>query len=244
MPETALTYLQRSQRGIFAEVYFPRRVATQGTIFNALEEGYSEAKVKKYLEGHVGVLLQELQYFHHLFDSQWFDVPERRRRKPTKEEALARIASYTSPFSGLSNYVVDGVFFGEGGVMIEEATQVVRLMFRFDSSYASIASEAQCHDVLRAMLFWIITRQGRLSDLSPWHSAERKRFLKEYEPMSKRKRAFVEKYFELVARETFKWMSDCFLFVFGYLVRQFSEKLTERGRQRRKSGSPVSSTLP
>lgn len=114
--------------------------------------------------------------------------------------------------------------------MIEEATQVIRLMFRFDSSYAPQAAEAGCQDVLRAMLFWTITdRQGRLDEVSAWHKAEKKRFVKEYEPFIKRKMEFVQRYFEPVAKETFKWMGDCLLFTFGYLVRQFSERLTELG---------------
>lgn len=229
MPANALTYLQRGQRGIFAEVYFPRRVAAQGTIFTALQDGYSEAEVKNYLQRNAWFLLQELQDFRPLFVANWYDTAARRKQKPTKEDALARIASYVSPFSGWSNYVVDGVFFGEGGQMIEEATQIVRLMFRIDSRYASQAADANCQDVLRAMLFWIITRQGRLNEVSVWDKAERRRFLKEHEPMSKRKRDFVQKYFELVARETFKWMGDCLLFIFGYLVRQFSEQLTKLG---------------
>ena len=233
MPETALTYLRRGQRGIFAEVYFPRRVAAQGTIFTALKEGYQEAWVKDYLRLNVPALLQELQDYRHLFDPQWYDVPARRKVKPTAEDALARIASYVSPFFGWSNYVVDGVFWiqkeGKEDKMIEEATQIIRLMFRFDSSYAPQAAQAQCQDVLRAMLFWIITRQGRLNELSAWDKAEQKRFVKEHEPLSKHKRDFIQKCFEPVAKKAFKWMGDCFLFIFGYLVRKFSEKLTELG---------------
>ena len=78
MIETALTYLQRGQSGIFAEVYFPRRIAAQGTIFGVLEDGYQEVKVKKYLQKIADVLLQELQGYQHLFNPLWYDVPARR----------------------------------------------------------------------------------------------------------------------------------------------------------------------
>lgn len=231
MPETALNYLRRGQRGIFAEVYFPRRVATQGTIFTALEEGFQETKVKRYLQKNVDVLLQELHDYRHLFDPQWYDAPARKKQKPVREDTLARIATYASPFFGRSNYVVDGVFWDEEKKeMIEEATQIVRLMFRFDSSYTEQATAAKCQDVLRAMLFSIITRQGHLSDVSPWNRAEQRRFVKEHEPLSKHKRIFIQKFFDPVAREIFKWRGDCFLFVFGYLVRKFAERLTEKER--------------
>ena len=229
MVETALTYLQRGQRGIFAEVYFPRRVAAQGTIFDALQDGYSETLVKQYLMDNTDALLQELQDYQHVFNPQWYDIPAIRERKPTREDAQARITRYVSPFFGWSNYVVDGVFFSEEGRMIEEATQVIRLMFRFESRYVKEADTAQCQDVLRAMLFWIITRQARLSDVAPWHQAEQDRFMKEYEPMAPHKEEFVRDYFERVARETFKWIGDSFLFIFGFLVRQFSELLTNLG---------------
>ena len=230
MPEkTVLTYLQQGQRGIFAEVYFPRRVAAQGMIFNALQDGYHEKYVKEYLRDHVDLLLQELQKHLQMLDPHWYDIPAGRRQTPTKEDALTRMESYVSPFFGWSNYVVDGVFFGQDGQMIEEATQVIRLIFRFASTYAQEAIEAECHDVLRAMVFWMITRQARLAEVARWDKAELKKFLREYESFTSKKREFAQKYFEPVAREIFKWMGDWFLFVFGFLVRQFSEHLTNLG---------------
>ena len=231
MSETALTYLKRGERGIFIEVYFPRRVAVQGTIFDALEDGHNEEIVKEYIQRNVDALMQELPRHLRVFDSKWYDIPKSRKKKLTKKNALTRIESYISPFFGWSNYVVDGVFFGEDGKMIEEPTQIIRLMFRFESSYLSKAIELQCQDVLRTMLFWIISRQARLNEVSPWHPAEKKRFIREYEPFTKQKREFVEKFFEPVAREVFKWEGDCFLFIFGFLVRRFSEELVRRGRQ-------------
>ena len=134
MPETALTYLQRGQSGIFAEVYFPRRIAAQGTIFTALEDGYQEVKVKEYLQLNVPALLQELQGYQYVFDPLWYDVPARREQRTTKEDAEARIARYVSPFFGWSNYVVDGVWFDDNGNPFEEATQIIRLMFRIQPS--------------------------------------------------------------------------------------------------------------
>ncbi len=79
MPETALTYLRRGQRGIFQEVYLPRRVVAQGTIFDALEVGHNEAEVKRYLQDNADVLLQELKDYRHIFDPQWYDLPARRK---------------------------------------------------------------------------------------------------------------------------------------------------------------------
>ncbi len=231
MPETSLTYLQGGQRGVFAEVYFPRRVAAQGTIFDALAEGHEEAAVKDYLQRNVSILLQELPRHLQVFEPHRQKPAAKRKRKPTKEDALARIEAYKSPFSGWSNYIiVEGVFWGRDGKMVEEGTQIIRLMFTFESSYALEAANVGCQDVLRAMLFWMINRGVRLTEVARWDKAELKRFMKEYEPFTPHKKAFTQKYFELVALEIYKWMGDWFLFVFGYLVRKFSEKLAELGR--------------
>ena len=67
MAEPAKTYVHLSgQRGIFCEVYFPRRVTAQGTIFTALEEGYNEGYVKKYLTRHVKKIFQEMEDYRHI----------------------------------------------------------------------------------------------------------------------------------------------------------------------------------
>lgn len=186
--------------------------------------------VKQYLKDNVDVLLQELPHHLQVFYARWFETPASKRATPKKEDALARIESYVSPFFGWSNYVVDGVWFDDNGKSFEEATQVIRLMFRFTSQYAEEAKQAQCHDVLRAMAFWMITRQGRLAEIARWDKAELKKFLREYEPFTQKKRKFVQKYFEPVAREIFKWMGDWFLFVFGYLVRKFAARLSQQGK--------------
>jgi len=105
MPEPATTYAyQRGERGIFAEIYFPRRVAAQGTIFKALQEGYSEDIVKTYLEHNVEALLEELRDYRQIFDPHQYDAERRRRAQLSVANALARIAMYASPFKGWSNY--------------------------------------------------------------------------------------------------------------------------------------------
>lgn len=103
-------------------------------------------------------------------------------------------------------------------------------MFRIESSYTFQAQNAQCPDVLRAILFWVITQQALIHERTPWDTTSKKRFLRQYPPWLKDKRAFVEEYFEAIAKEATKWTDDCRLFVFGYLVRKFSERLLEVGR--------------
>jgi|SRR3972149_5247892 len=203
---------QRGYRGVFAEIYFPKKVVHQGTIFNALREGYYENKVKDYLCLNIDTLLEELQDYPDLFDPDQykFDKPIQGAIIIGPKEAKERIDKYRSPFKGWSLYQVDGVFFDEEDNLIEEATQVVRVIFRYESPLAQEAVSAGCKDVLRSMMFWTISYQGRLDDHIPWSRGELNRYLLHHEPWSNKKRAFAEQYFSVVAMKTQQWIDRDF----------------------------------
>lgn len=230
MPETTRYVFARSEQSIFSEIYFPRHAAYQGTIFDALRDGYSEKVVKDYLTVNVQELLIEFKDYPALFDPDDYTKVQRVKIPVSVAEAVKRIAMYKSPFKGWSIYSVDGVFFdNETGKMYEEAVQVVRLMFRFESSYTETATQAGYSDVLRCILFSIIAKQGHLNEHKRWGKAEEQRFLANHEPWPKKKRAFVKRYYASIVREVNQWIDDRALFIFAYLVRQFGEKvLTEQ----------------
>ncbi|MDO8530228.1 MAG: hypothetical protein Q7S10_02370 [bacterium] len=215
----------RSERGLFAEIYFPKRAAYYGSIFDTLRYGYDEEVVKEYLQRNAAKLIAELKSFPDLFNPHRYDVEKFSRHAVTVEEALQRIEMYKSPFKGWSAYSVDGVFFGDDKKAIEEATQVVRIMFRFNSSFAEKVAQEGCSDVLRAIIFWIIGQRGHLEDHAPWSKAEQKQFMARHVPWPKHKELFARKYFPEIARETIKWIDDRALFVFGYLVRKFWQQV-------------------
>lgn len=216
--------------GFFAEIYFPRKSAHQGTIFRALRKGYKDHIVKRYLRKNASGLLEEFKEYPQLLDPQQYDKEGVEKRKTdkvssTKEEALERIELYSSPFKGWSLYQVDGVFFDKQGKVYEEATQVVRIMFRFQSSYYDAAKKENCLDILRAIIFWAITKQDLLDEHNLWDVKQYDEFFERHRPWPKRKLAFTKKYFTLITKEIQKWLDDCVLFIFGYLVRQFSESV-------------------
>lgn len=224
----------RGQRGIFSEVYFPKKVAYQGTIFTALEEGHDEGVVKTYLEDNARSLLIELaDYPYDLFDPYRYGTV----RRPSKQEspltkAKKRIGMYVSPFKGWSMYEVDGVFFTKERAY-EELTQVVRLMFRVnvDKRYERLARKNDCRDVFRSMLLFIMRTRDHIEGETPWDTATMTRFMDIHEPWrNQRKRKFAERHFSNIAREVRKWIDDCALFTFGYIVRKFSKKVLETGR--------------
>ncbi len=229
MPEETRYIFARSEKSIFSEIYFPKHAAYQGTIFDALRDGYDEIKVKKYLTPRADELLDEFKDYPALFDPDDYTKIRRVKTPVSLAEAEKRIEMYKSPFKGWSIYSVDGVFFDEKNQMYEEAVQVIRLMFRFESSFADTAAQAGCSDVLRCILFTCIARQGRLYEHKLWGKAEEAQFMRNHAPWPARKRAFAQQHFADIAREVNKWIDDRTLFIFAYLVRKFGRKvLTEQ----------------
>lgn len=147
--------LSRGERAVLAKIYLPKKGIYHGTIFDALKDGLDEEKVKKYLRKGVEKLnlLEELKDYHNLLNPRQYEEVGRIRKEPlTMEEALQRINMYTSSFKGWSMHEVDGVWKANGGV-VEERTQVIKIIFRLSSAYAKEAAEAGCSDVLRSMHF-------------------------------------------------------------------------------------------
>lgn len=218
----------RGERGIFVEIYFPRKSAYQGAIFNALRLGYGLDFVREYLSENVKRILEELHAYPYLFDPYRYRRGQPQRRGSELDQAKERIRMYRSPFQGWSLYQVDGVFVNREGHAYEEATQVVRIIFRQESGFRKMAQEAGCEDVLRAIRFWTIEGPASFVETEPWSSEEQARFLARLEPVTGTKRVFAERFFAPIVREASKWVDDCALFVFGYLVGKFSEQvLTE-----------------
>lgn len=229
MTDSALSYsFTRSERSIFTEIYFPKRAAYQGAVFDALRFGFDESRVKEYLRKKARFLRNEFKTFPSILDPHEYTTPERRKTVPSIGEIEARINMYQSPFYGWSVYSVDGMYFNpDTGKKDEEATQVVRIMFRFPSSAKIQAAEdeAHYHDVLRSILFWVIAQQGRLDDHKGWSDAEKATFIQRHEPWPDSKCAFVEQHFTKIAKEAAQWSGDRALFLFGYLVRNFWENV-------------------
>ena len=227
MPEEKSYFFNSSEPALFVEIYFPKRSAYYGAIFDALREGYDENIVKEYLRSNVERLINEFVAFPDLLRPDRYTSIN--RALPSVSEALARIDMYKSPFGGWSVYSVDGVFFDNEGKPIAEATQVVRVMFRFESSFIKQAINESCFDVLRAILFWTVSRRGRLYEHKSWGKHEKARFIEQHKPWPKQKIAFVQKYYTDITIEVGKWLDDREIFVFCYLVRNFWERVVAEG---------------
>jgi hypothetical protein len=169
----------RGQRGILAEVYFPKKVIYQGVIFKALQEGVLGEKVKTYLQVGISDIIQEMKDYPQLFDPNQYERDEPLvAGNVSVEEARQRISIYQSRFCGWSMYEVDGVFWSEERQeIIDELTQVIRLIFRMESSFTEEARRRECYDVLEGMKRWIMAEHNRLDHVLPWSKEEQDRFI-------------------------------------------------------------------
>jgi len=147
-------------------------------------------------------------------------------------KARKRIKLYESQFYGWSMYEVDGVFFNRRGKTYEESTQIVRLIFRFSGKKMDrYAKKIGCDDVFRSIIFFILRERGQIAGEAPWDESMYKRFMEMHEPwLIQLKKIYAERHFSKIAMEVRKWIEDCALFTYGYLVRKFSEKVLETKR--------------
>jgi hypothetical protein len=100
------------------EIYLPKKSEYQGILYDTLTSGFRRKNVIAHLRKHLADIKE-------LMGESYVS----RIKKPADLERMI------SPiFYGYSLYEVDGVFFDEADKVVEERTQVIRLMFRFDES--------------------------------------------------------------------------------------------------------------
>lgn len=232
-----VSYLFASgRRSIFAEIYLPRRVATQGIIFNTLSEGLDASHVRAYLKRHVSKIMRELVIYRHWFDPERYgdkvDIHGKVARAKARMEMCDRI------FFGRSMYEVDGVFYNDEKERIdEERTQVLRLMFRFQNDeLEKRAREAGHPEVYRAIQYWILSEYGHTDNYLVWDEEERERFLARHVMWNRETKKFARVLYQELAPKVAKWIADCGLFVFGYVVREYWQEVVQLHR---KKGAPL-----
>ncbi len=221
-----VTYeFSRGRRSILAEIYFPHRVATQGVIFDTLKKGLDIKHVKAYLVRNAGQIMRELDAYPH-----WFN-PERYGANVAVKSPVARakqrMEMCSQVFYGWSMYEVDGVFLKKDGITIdEERTQVLRLMFRFVDEELEIKAYADGYpEVYRAVQYWVMSEYGHTDNYLVWDERERERFISRHVMWSSEQRKYARLLYEKLTPKLVKWIADCGLIVFGYIVREFWKEI-------------------
>jgi hypothetical protein len=143
-------------------------------------------------------------------------------------------------FYGWSTYEVDGVYLKtlsdvekaklEPGQVIfdEERTQVLRLMFKFeDEEGEKMAYDAGHPEVYRAILSFVLGEYAHTDNYLIWDDKEFNRFVSRQSFWNEEKIAFAKLLYKRLAPAMAKWIVDCGLFIFGYLVREFWKEIVE-----------------
>lgn len=140
-----------------------------------------------------------------------------------------RILMCEQVFYGWSTYEVDGVFLKRDNVTIdEERTQVIRLIFKFDAAVLlKEVEELGFADVYYAIVQWILSSY-RSPEIKAWSAGEKQAFLRRHSAWDVDKRKFANSFYPRLAVVVSKWIDDCGLFVFGYLVRNFWLEIIRR----------------
>lgn len=232
MPQVkvARTYLYTLRHpGLFAEFYFPKRVVYQSEIIEALQDGVEGIKVKEYLSMYARELLKELAAYPYVLD------PERYTGGRTEPMSVAdikkRVEMYKNPFFGWSSYSVEGAFLNtEIDELQDELTQVVRVIFRFESELA-VAKKRGYERIVQGITSWLLMNYYHRVALPPYDETHTQRFMAEHPSFSEPDLAYIKTNYPAIAAEILKWFDDCVLFTFGYLTRRFWKRVAEAGRR-------------
>lgn len=234
----------RRELGLLIEIYFPKRVLYQTEITQSLVGGVDEEEVKTYLKEFASELTVELAEYPFVLDPNKYVQKHRIDPSPiSPEEAKKRMDKYESPFFGWSTHDVQGAFLSkkkktkkltatEKRKMIDdELTQIVRIIFLFESRYLKNAKKKGCEHIVRSIASWIMANYYHRMPIVPWSKTEKDRFLSEQDSLLEHELWYIKNHYIDIAREVIKWFDDTVLFCFGYLVRRFWTHVQQVGRK-------------
>jgi hypothetical protein len=173
-----------SEAGILVEIYLPKRAEYQETLYQALTEGFEVEKVKAYLWKRRRDIKAFLKN-HYIHEGLTKD----------KVDKLKQM------FSGYSMYEVDGVFYNrKTREIIEERTQVIRLIFR--PNFSRFSKDIPVKRIIKEYLRF---------------TGSRDEFLVEYLSRNELSLKDRKKVARLISHLQ-NWERDVALFVFGYVI--------------------------
>ena len=218
-------------RSVLAEIYLPKKMATQGTVFGTLKDGLEPENVRNYLVANVEQIRDELNIYPHWFNPNLYGAVG--EYATPLEEAVARMNMVGQVFYGCSMTEVDGVFLNtdlKSGYkrVDEERAQIIRLLFKFSNKELEQKAEnAKCGDVYRVIISWALSLYSHADADVSWGEVDRDRFLVWHQKWSEEKKRFAHELYPILVPAIAKWVADCGLFIFGYLVRKFWIRIAE-----------------
>jgi hypothetical protein len=180
--------------GIFVELYLPKKSEFQGNLYDTLTNGFKLENVRKHF------LSEKKQEIKELLENY----------TELKEYDDKYIESLEPMFWGYSMYEVDGVFCSnqEEGKVIEERTQIIRIMFLPD--FPNIVKKVGISD-------------PECSKIKSIFNSYLKHIWEERKLIANERRGDEKK----IIDELDKWIRDISLFLVGYLVFEICSKIKE-----------------
>ena len=192
----------RFDPGIFMELYLPKKAEYQGILYDTLTGGFLIENVRTHLKTNWEQIVQLMAGFY------------TSRIKTTDE-----LNKLLPVFYGYSMYEVDGVFFNsETKRIMEERTQVIRLMFRFDiDGFCQVAGEDASnpeHKIAKIVADDYLRFVTDKTAFTAFHAEQYKQRWPQHE-------AFIGKVISVLEN----WELSLVMFILGYVVFEICKEI-------------------
>ncbi|MDB5338116.1 MAG: hypothetical protein JWN70_3735 [Planctomycetaceae bacterium] len=201
------------ESGVFAELYLPKKAHYQGLLYETLTNGFDVENVRKHLRG------KRKQIQAYLGGAaQYWEITGKNSPSPDQFLNENFIKKFPDLLYGYTMYEVDGVFRSpHTGQVVEERTQIIRLMFISDLD-----------QVFAALPFVDESNRGAVTLLARSYLRsthwDRDRFLEDHKLFPSAS-VFDDKEAAAIIHLTADWARSIAVFLFGYVVHDICEGL-------------------
>lgn len=198
-----------TESGLFVEIYLPKRAEYQVALYDALTEGFQKDKVESHFRN---ATTDRKEGIRNLLEDNYPTIAD------YTDQMIFRLMEFFGSdiplFSGYSMYEVDGVFYRKDKGIIQDRTQVIRIMFRPSFRQYSLDSECVGAEELDGEILRSLAAVY-FNSLTP----DRASFVKRLNELTHAQKLFINFLDE--------WTQSVALFLFGFLIYNICEKLLE-----------------
>lgn len=205
--------LRPLESGVFAELYLPKKAHYQGLLYETLTDGFDVERVRSHLRDKRHEIQKYLDGA-----SQYWDIGPAENTNPEhflNEEFISR---FPDLLHGYTMYEVDGVFRSpHTGRIVEERTQIIRLMFitDLDQQFSALSFVDDSNREAAGLLARSYLRSPH------W---DRHQFLQDHQVFTSAQ-VFDSWQANEIVRLTAHWARSIAVFLFGYVVHDICEGL-------------------
>ena len=201
------------ESGVFAEIYLPKKAHYQGLLYETLTNGFDVEQVRKHLRG------KRKQIQAYLCGAaQYWELTGKASPSPEQFLNESFIKRFPDLLHGYTMYEVDGVFRSpHTGQVVEERTQIIRLMFinDLDQLFSKLAFVNDANRDAASLLARSYLRS------SHWDLHQ---FLADHK-LNPSASTFKDDQAAAILQITAEWARSIAVFLFGYVVHDICEGL-------------------